>query len=369
MNRHAAHSDSPARCGEPHPRGVLAACGSTGATRRRGPRAERRGSERRSTQQAAGARELGLRRRRSYPLKIASGTIGGATVSFLTGADGKTLYTFKKDAADSGKSACNGGCADELAALRRGRPDRDQGRQHGDRQALDRHPGRRHRSSSPTTGCRCTTSPPTRPPATPTAPPSRTGASPSRSPDRTSAQGSGDRPLPRQSSPAGCTPRTRPAGSCCSGDHAAGRPTPSGPADRIRRIASATPPVQAWPWPGRTHAASTEANRSSEAIACAGSAVNGAIIGPVEPLATDTVASASPTRSASREATRSAALPGVWPGRWMTVGDPGTSSVGAVAVRRDLADVDRLQSAVPQAVQEELQERDRPDGALAPPGS
>jgi predicted lipoprotein with Yx(FWY)xxD motif len=47
----------------------------------------------------------------SYPLKVASGTIAGATVSFLTGDDGKTLYTFQKDTADSGKSACNGGCA------------------------------------------------------------------------------------------------------------------------------------------------------------------------------------------------------------------------------------------------------------------
>ncbi len=47
-----------------------------------------------------------------YPLKVASGTVGGATVSFLAGKDGKTLYIFKKDTADNGKSVCNGNCAD-----------------------------------------------------------------------------------------------------------------------------------------------------------------------------------------------------------------------------------------------------------------
>ena len=47
-----------------------------------------------------------------YPLKVASGTVGGASVKFLTGADGKTLYIFKKDTADNGKSVCNGNCAD-----------------------------------------------------------------------------------------------------------------------------------------------------------------------------------------------------------------------------------------------------------------
>lgn len=47
----------------------------------------------------------------SYPLKVASGTVAGATVSFLTGDDGKTLYVFQKDTADSGKSTCNGTCA------------------------------------------------------------------------------------------------------------------------------------------------------------------------------------------------------------------------------------------------------------------
>jgi predicted lipoprotein with Yx(FWY)xxD motif len=40
-------------------------------------------------------------------IKVATGTVG----SFLTGADGMTLYTFTADTKDSGKSACNGDCA------------------------------------------------------------------------------------------------------------------------------------------------------------------------------------------------------------------------------------------------------------------
>jgi predicted lipoprotein with Yx(FWY)xxD motif len=47
----------------------------------------------------------------SYPLAVGSGTVSGASVKFLTGEDGKTLYIFKKDTADSGKSVCNGNCA------------------------------------------------------------------------------------------------------------------------------------------------------------------------------------------------------------------------------------------------------------------
>jgi predicted lipoprotein with Yx(FWY)xxD motif len=42
-----------------------------------------------------------------YPLEVASGSVG----TYLTGKDGKTLYTFKNDTAGSGKSTCNGGCA------------------------------------------------------------------------------------------------------------------------------------------------------------------------------------------------------------------------------------------------------------------
>jgi hypothetical protein len=35
----------------------------------------------------------------TYEVKVAQATIGGASVSFLTGEDGKTLYVFKKDVA------------------------------------------------------------------------------------------------------------------------------------------------------------------------------------------------------------------------------------------------------------------------------
>jgi len=41
-----------------------------------------------------------------YPLEVASGSVG----TYLTGEDGKTLYTFKNDMGGSGKSTCNGGC-------------------------------------------------------------------------------------------------------------------------------------------------------------------------------------------------------------------------------------------------------------------
>lgn len=43
----------------------------------------------------------------TYKLVVATGTVG----SFLTGEDGMTLYTFKNDTKDSGKSTCNGDCA------------------------------------------------------------------------------------------------------------------------------------------------------------------------------------------------------------------------------------------------------------------
>ena len=39
-----------------------------------------------------------------YELKVAAGS--GTVTNYLTGEDGKTLYIFKKDTADSGKSAC-----------------------------------------------------------------------------------------------------------------------------------------------------------------------------------------------------------------------------------------------------------------------
>jgi predicted lipoprotein with Yx(FWY)xxD motif len=44
----------------------------------------------------------------AYELKVAAGS--GAVTNYLTGEDGKTLYTFKKDTNDSGKSVCNGDC-------------------------------------------------------------------------------------------------------------------------------------------------------------------------------------------------------------------------------------------------------------------
>jgi predicted lipoprotein with Yx(FWY)xxD motif len=44
-------------------------------------------------------------------LKVAAGS--GAVTNYLTGADGKTLYIFKNDTADSGKSTCGAGpCLD-----------------------------------------------------------------------------------------------------------------------------------------------------------------------------------------------------------------------------------------------------------------
>jgi predicted lipoprotein with Yx(FWY)xxD motif len=42
-------------------------------------------------------------------LKVAAGS--GSVTNYLTGADGKTLYIFKNDTTDSGKSTCNDDCA------------------------------------------------------------------------------------------------------------------------------------------------------------------------------------------------------------------------------------------------------------------
>ena len=42
----------------------------------------------------------------TYEVKVATGSVG----SYLTGEDGKTLYTFDNDTKDSGKSTCNAGC-------------------------------------------------------------------------------------------------------------------------------------------------------------------------------------------------------------------------------------------------------------------
>jgi predicted lipoprotein with Yx(FWY)xxD motif len=47
----------------------------------------------------------------TYEVKVASGTVGGATASFLTGENDMTLYTFTPDQPNSGKSTCSGQCA------------------------------------------------------------------------------------------------------------------------------------------------------------------------------------------------------------------------------------------------------------------
>ena len=49
----------------------------------------------------------------TYEVKVASGAVG----SYLTGEDGKTLYTFKNDVVGSGKSTCSGGCASKWPAF------------------------------------------------------------------------------------------------------------------------------------------------------------------------------------------------------------------------------------------------------------
>jgi predicted lipoprotein with Yx(FWY)xxD motif len=47
----------------------------------------------------------------SYEIKVAPGS--GSVTNYLTGQDGKTLYLFGKDTANSGKSACGAGpCLD-----------------------------------------------------------------------------------------------------------------------------------------------------------------------------------------------------------------------------------------------------------------
>lgn len=49
----------------------------------------------------------------AYQLAVATGAVG----KFLTGEDGKTLYTFKKDAANATTSACTGQCATKWPAF------------------------------------------------------------------------------------------------------------------------------------------------------------------------------------------------------------------------------------------------------------
>jgi predicted lipoprotein with Yx(FWY)xxD motif len=51
-----------------------------------------------------------------YELKVAAGS--GSVTNYLTGEDGKTVYVFGKDVADSGKSACGPGvCLDNWPPL------------------------------------------------------------------------------------------------------------------------------------------------------------------------------------------------------------------------------------------------------------
>jgi predicted lipoprotein with Yx(FWY)xxD motif len=52
----------------------------------------------------------------TYELKVAAGS--GSVTNYLTAEDGKTLYVFHKDTADSGKSACGvGPCLDNWPPL------------------------------------------------------------------------------------------------------------------------------------------------------------------------------------------------------------------------------------------------------------
>ena len=52
----------------------------------------------------------------SYDLKVNAGS--GAATNYLSGEDGKTLYVFALDTADSGKSSCGAGaCADNWPAF------------------------------------------------------------------------------------------------------------------------------------------------------------------------------------------------------------------------------------------------------------
>ncbi len=50
----------------------------------------------------------------SYPLGVTT----AASTTFLTGEDGKSLYVFAKDTANSGKSVCNSTCADNWPAYK-----------------------------------------------------------------------------------------------------------------------------------------------------------------------------------------------------------------------------------------------------------
>jgi predicted lipoprotein with Yx(FWY)xxD motif len=101
---------------------VLAACSGTASTpsptaaATEAPSAEASPSEAASpaaASEAASPSGSEAAAAETYEVKVASGTVKGTTASFLTGEDGKTLYVFAKDTANSGKSACGAGvCLD-----------------------------------------------------------------------------------------------------------------------------------------------------------------------------------------------------------------------------------------------------------------
>jgi len=62
----------------------------------------------------AGSAEASGGTAESYPLGVTT----SAGTTFLTGEDGKSLYVFAKDTANSGKSVCNATCSDNWPAYK-----------------------------------------------------------------------------------------------------------------------------------------------------------------------------------------------------------------------------------------------------------
>jgi predicted lipoprotein with Yx(FWY)xxD motif len=94
---------------------VLAAC-SSGATTApatnppsQPPAASQPPASQAPASQPAGAASPSAETSDSYDLNVAAGS--GSVTNYLTAEDGKTLYLFKNDTVDSGKSTCNGDCA------------------------------------------------------------------------------------------------------------------------------------------------------------------------------------------------------------------------------------------------------------------
>ena len=92
---------------------VLAACSSGGGATTAPasqPAASAPASSAPAASGAAGA-SASAETSETYELKVAAGS--GSVTNYLTGEDGKTLYVFALDTADSGKSACGAGpCLD-----------------------------------------------------------------------------------------------------------------------------------------------------------------------------------------------------------------------------------------------------------------